>query len=479
MGVFQNLLNRIMGKSNDQYLPKGIDIDAAINMDEGIRRYLINLSQNLRKTEEIDSYAALVSINSHDYEEDSRKIKKSKEKVKRKKTFFRKKGKGVFEFTEAEESLFNTYLELKKQNPDLSCTPMEIPPIYLQIGDNAEDIDDDYNRYYLNLKPNNVAEFAEELLKLRYDKKQTAFKVRTTEGLKNSKHMDTIIIYEKPDDEARLYREINSIYLKRPELFDGAERNNPFCQKGQSRFVSVGKELKGTSYNNIIAQCLEGSIYEFVKKQYGQDKIEGFLQNISRENVDKIKDSLKPYILEQFEIRESTISDEVKESLGMPIKRVKEKNLAWYDRSSTTQRALEINNGKGNKINILQTTSTVDGLEKYIIQYKNMTGKITDSRQIYSEGFDFDLMLQDEEYTHMVVDVLLKESRIKEKEELARNFGVPNKISYVGTVAPDLQGKLTKQMEQDPTKLRDIFAAIKKSELPSMSERSIEKWEKQ
>ena len=124
--------------------------------------------------------------------------------------------------------MINLYIKLKKDNPKLATTFKGLPPIqiaFTTLGDDVETIQQEgWNKYYLNIKPKNIAKLASKYLQKQYINDQLYFKIRTTEDIQNNPHSDTFIIYAKEDQEQNIYSTIEEIYKESPELFEDARK---------------------------------------------------------------------------------------------------------------------------------------------------------------------------------------------------------------------------------------------------------------
>lgn len=122
---------------------------------------------------------------------------------------------------------------------------------------------------------------------------------------------------------------------------------------------------------------------------------------------------------------------------------------------SVQQRPGCILNREEDVVRIQELNSDIEGLKKYLMA--NQNGMV---RTFYSEGIQFDL-LKEPEYKQKIRE-LLSESRLKQKEEMAKIYGVTS-TCYVGTILPDDNGRLVRKAQQGKDE-KEIYDTLKKYE---------------
>ena len=300
---------------------------------------------------------------------------------------------------------------------------------------------------------------------------QMHFKIRTTEALKERKYMDTFIIYAKPEQEKNIYETLYKIYQNNPELFEDA-------QKGKLPFVSVGREIADgvNSYNSLIASDLKDALFDTIKQyNYPPDQISSFLYSIDKDNIEKYMPSMKEHVKKYFEKDEKYIDKSIIEELGVNKKNNNaiEIETPWYEKNGKNQRTLSLVRPQGKSLALIETSSEIEGLKRYGLQYKDSKGKIEKVIIAYSEGINFDLMINDNEYFEAVNNILLDEKRLNTKQLEAKRYGMLPNILYIGTIGADKEGNLTKMAEKDTKK---IYGKIKrKSESDHINENKEER----
>lgn len=226
--LFKNKKQLILQEKSEANIDKELNNNQKIDINEGIKEFIQNFQQIYLKSGKQDEYRALCAINAHDNLKDKREIEKDKDTLEKELLKQKKESLANLRYTKDEYDMINLYIKLKKDNPKLATTFKGLPPIqiaFTTLGDDVETIQQEgWNKYYLNIKPKNIAKLASKYLQKQYINDQLYFKIRTTEDIQNNPHSDTFIIYAKEDQEQNIYSTIEEIYKESPELFEDARK---------------------------------------------------------------------------------------------------------------------------------------------------------------------------------------------------------------------------------------------------------------
>ena len=113
---------------------------------------------------------------------------------------------------------------------------------------NLDSFDENSKRIYINIKRKNIIKFAEKFVK--YAKGQPfCIKISSDYGALKRQNNDPFMVYFKKEDEQIYYDIIEKISTKYPKLMEGAEKTNPFLQKGKLPGTSEGEQSKYFLFN--------------------------------------------------------------------------------------------------------------------------------------------------------------------------------------------------------------------------------------
>ena len=243
-------------------------------------------------------------------------------------------------------------------------------------------------------------------------------------------------------------------------------KNNPFLKQGKSPFVSVGREMGSDimSNNEFIAMSLKEAFLNATqqhKKNNFQD-LDTVFRNINSDNIDEYVKTTREYLGPLLERRKDIIDNEIIQEIEKTTeneKRAKETKTPWYENNGKNQRSISIKQHQGS-MTIIEVSSEIEGLKRYTLQYKNKEGKLEKIKTIYSEGINFDLMIENDEYYLAVKEDLLNEKRLEQREKESKSYGIMPGIAYVGTIDGNEQGKLVKTRQMDSKKLKQIYSEL-------------------
>lgn len=126
-------------------------------------------------------------------------------------------------------------------------------------------------RFYINIKRKNIAETSKELIQ-EFGKDAYYFKFIADDKLDYLNRSESIVIYANINDVNNILSKVEKVQQRRPELFEGAKRGNPFMNKTCNGYVSYAPEVTGnfvnnrgenvkiaSSYNTLLSTALEES----------------------------------------------------------------------------------------------------------------------------------------------------------------------------------------------------------------------------
>lgn len=126
----------------------------------------------------------------------------------------------------------------------------EATPAYYHIKSQGYQMPDFRNmiRLYINCDNKNVAEIAQNLLRLN-ENPNFYLKIDTSDSLEQHKRSEKIVIYAQDSDVEYTLQLVQYLKSIRPDLFENSEKNNPFMP--QIDGIAMARQPISSTFNNL------------------------------------------------------------------------------------------------------------------------------------------------------------------------------------------------------------------------------------